>query len=154
MQNKLHTLQSKQLLVLKNKWLLKPQDLIWQIKVIRITFNTNTVIQFFLDGGVGGGWGGGEAKLCIKYLLYGAITFLPLFWSPTVVLPLFFRVCVFIPPPLLLKTKQSITPNLDGQFKWSTKRHLYPRLLLHICPFSITRVLLYFDRRALLWIFS
>lgn len=154
MQNKLHTLQSKQLLVLKNKWLLKPQDLIWQIKVIRITFNTNTVIQFFLGGGVGGGWGGGRQNYALNIYCMGLLRSYPCFGVQLWFCPCFLGFAFSSPPPLLLKTKQSITPNLDGQFKWSTKRHLYPRLLLHICPFSITRVLLYFDRRALLWIFS
>lgn len=98
----------------------------------------------------GWGLGGGRQNYALNIYCMGLLRSYPCFGVQLWFCPCFLGFAFSSPPPLLLKTKQSITPNLDGQFKWSTKRHLYPRLLLHICPFSITRVLLYFDRRALL----
>lgn len=75
----------------------------------------------------------------------GAILFLPLFSHSIVVLLLFFWDFCF--PPFVWN-KSNFTPTLDGQVdgvKLLAKRHLNPYLLLHICPYIYSSVIVQFS---------
>lgn len=57
----------------------------------------------------------------------------------------FFGIFVF---PHLFGTKSNFTPTLDGQVdgvKLLAKRHLNPYLLLHICPYIYSSVIVQFS---------